>query len=286
MQTAQTKTRWSFPAVPAALLSMISVQGGASIAKRLFPVLGATGTTTLRIGLSAIILLLVNRPKFSRLSTRQWLYSAGYGACLGCMNLVFYYAIQRIPLGLGVTVEFVGPLGLALLCSRRWTDVLWALMAATGILLIVPWDSTTGIDLWGLLLALAAGTFWAFYIVMGGKISRIMDKREAVSVGMCFATLVVLPMGLLSGDLAALNGKYLLIGLCLSLLSSAIPYTLDMIALGKLPPKTFSILMSLQPAFAALSGLIFLKEFLTLNQWLSILCVIVASVGATLTAKK
>ena len=279
------KNKKSFPALPAALLSMVSVQGGASIAKRLFPILGASGTSTLRIGLSAVLLLLFNRPKIFRLSKKQWLYCAAYGLCLGTMNLAFYFAIQRIPLGLGVAVEFTGPLALALLLSRRLLDILWALLACAGIMLIAPWQND-GLDMLGIVFALIAGACWAGYILIGGKITKIMKSSDAVTVGMLFATLLILPIGIISGDLSSLNWELLLIGLSIALLSSAIPYSLDLIALKKLPSKTFSILMSLQPAFGALSGLIFLKEILSFNQWTSIFCVIIASIGAVASSKK
>ncbi|EFK56610.1 DMT family transporter [Sphingobacterium spiritivorum] len=269
-------------AVPAALASMICVQGGASIAKKLFPVLGSAGTSTLRIGLSALLLFVINRPRLSALNKQQWLYCFGYGACIGSMNLIFYYAIQRIPLGLGVTVEFIGPLLLALFLSRKLLDLLWALFACAGILLIVPWQSNN-IDIIGLGLAFLAGAFWAGYIVMGGKISQVVDNRVAVTVGMGIAAILILPFGMLSGSLAQLSFHYLLLGFGVAIFSSALPFTLDMIALKRLPPKTFSILTSLQPAFGALSGLLFLKEYLSFLQWMSILCVVIASMGTTLT---
>mgnify|MGYP005983414335 CR=1 FL=1 len=275
----------SFPAIPAVLLSMISVQSGASIAKRLFPVLGPGGTSSLRIGLSAIILFIVYKPDIRKLTKVQWFHCIGYGLSLAIMNLVFYYAIQRIPLGLGVTIEFIGPLALALFLSRKILDVFWALLACLGIMLIVPWKND-GVDLIGLLLAFTAGIFWAGYIVLGGKISRIMKNGDAVTVGMGVATLFILPFGILSGDLEPLTIKYLIMGLGVALLSSAVPFSLDLIALKKLPSRTFSVLMSLQPAFGALAGLIFLKENLTLNQWISIFCVVIASIGVTLSTKK
>lgn len=276
--------RKSIPAVPAALLSMICVQGGASIAKQLFPVLGASGTTTLRIGISAIILFFINRPNLTEFSRKQWLYCLGYGLCIAGMNFIFYLAIARIPLGLGVTVEFIGPLSLAFLFSRRPTDIIWALFAGVGILLIVPWQSSN-VDSIGLLFALLAGAFWAGYIIVGGKISQVMRNRDAVSVGMIIAAIIILPFGISGGGLVALTPKYFLWAIGVAIFSSALPFTLDMIALNKLPSKTFSILTSLNPAFAALAGLIFLKEYLTLVQCLSIACVIIASVGTTMTNK-
>ncbi len=201
------------------------------------------------------------------------------------MNILFYFAIQRIPIGLGVTVEFLGPLLLALFFSKRLVDLIWFFFAAVGIALIVPWTNSE-VDLLGLFLAFMAGVFWAGYILFGGKVTQDMPAKSAVTVATGFAALIALPFGLLSGGFKALNGELFGVALCVALLSSAIPFTLDLIALKKLPTKTFSILTSLQPAFGAFSGLLFLNEMLTLNQWFSILCVITASVGATLTRGK
>jgi inner membrane transporter RhtA len=277
--------KFIIPAIPAILLAMISVQGGASIAKHLFPVLGASGTASLRIGFSALILLAVFRTNLLELNRKQWLYCLAYGTCLGAMNLVFYFAIKRIPLGLGVTLEFTGPLVLALLGSRKLIDLVWVLLACLGIVLIAPWQNNN-VDLIGAALAIGAGALWAGYIVLGGKVSRLMKGGDAVAVGMFFATAFVLPFGIFSGDLAAVNGPLLLIGVAVALLTSAIPFTLEMGALRQIPPKTFGILMSLHPAFAALSGLLFLEEYLSLTQWVSIFCVISASVGATYFSRK
>ncbi|SFI84111.1 EamA family transporter [Myroides guanonis] len=272
-------------AVPAALLSMVCVQGGASIAKQLFPSIGAIGTSTLRIGLSAILLTIINRPKFSTFTKQQWLYCSIYGLGIAAMNLIFYMAIQRIPLGLGVTVEFIGPLFLALALSRKWMDVVWALLACAGILFIVPWQNND-VDLLGLFLAFLAGVFWAVYIVMGGKVAAIMPGKDAVTTGMLFATAIIIPFALWDGALMNLTPILFLKGLGVAILSSALPFSLDLVALKQLPAKTFSILTSLQPAFAAFSGLIFLSEKLTILQWVSIACVITASMGATIFSKK
>jgi inner membrane transporter RhtA len=275
----------AIPPVPAVLLSIISVQGGAAIAKGLFPVLGPAATSSLRIGLSAIILVLFNRPNLRDLSPAQWKAVALYGLTLGAMNIVFYQAIARIPLGLGVTLEFIGPLVLALAGSKRALDFLWVVLAAAGIVLIAPW-SNNGLDLLGVVLALLAGAFWAGYIVMGGRISKIMDGGKAVSIGMMFATALILPFAIADGLLVNFKPQMLFFGFALALLSSAIPFTLEISALRKMPAKTFSILMSLEPAAAALSGLIFLHEYLSVYEWLAVALVVIASAGATLTRKK
>lgn len=272
-------------AILAALTSMMCVQGGASLAKRLFPVLGPAGASSLRIGLAAILLLIINRPNFKALSKKQWLCCLGYGLSIGGMNLIFYFAIERIPLGLAVTVEFVGPLFLALFLSRKMLDVLWALLACVGILLIVPWTSNS-IDLLGLGMAFMAGMFWVGYIVMGSKVTKIIDSRTAVSIGTLFAAMLIVPVGLASGGLVHLTWPYFFLGLAVAVLSSSLPFTFDLIAMKRMPAKSFSILTSLHPAFAALSGLLFLGEALSTVQWLSIACVILASVGTTITTPK
>lgn len=272
-------------AVPAALGAMICVQSGASIAKQLFPVLGAAGMSTLRIGLSAIMLMAINKPKLRALTLQQWKYAGLYGLAIGGMNLIFYYAIQRIPLGLAVTIEFIGPLFLALFFSRKLLDIVWAMFACVGILLIVPWESGS-LDPLGLFFAFMAGVFWAAYIVMGGKVSKVIDSKTAVTVGMLIASLIILPFGIFDGYLGALTWATFAKALAVAILSSALPFTLDMIALKELPAKTFSILTSLNPALAALSGLVFLQEYLNLIQWISVACVITASIGTTLFAEK
>ncbi len=276
-----------FPDIPpilAVLLAIISVQGGASIAKSIFPVLGAAGTASLRIGLSAIFLLFLFRPNFSKMTTAQWKAVAPYGLCLGAMNLVFYLAIERIPIGLGVTLEFVGPLVLAVFSSKRKTDILWILLAGAGIALIAPWNEQN-IDPLGAFLALLAGVFWAGYIVQGGRISNIMDGRQAVTVGMVFASCLAVPFGIMSGGLNNFTPDMTLAVCALALLSSAIPFLLEIKALKQLPASTFSILMSMEPAVAGIFALIFLGEILNLTEWLAIILVMSASAGAALTSK-
>lgn len=273
------------PALPAVLFAIISVQGGAAIAKGLFPLLGPAGTASIRIGFSAVILFAVFRPNLKQLSLQQWKAVIPYGISLGAMNLIFYLALERIPLGLGVTLEFIGPLLLAVFGSKRAIDFLWVALATVGIACIAPWSSK-GADLLGMFLALLAGAFWAAYIVLGGRISKLMDGGQAVSIGMIFASVVVLPFGIAGGIHNHFSPVMLLSGITLALLSSAIPFTLEMNALKKMPARTFSILMSLEPAVAALCGLVFLKEILSFYEWLAVALVIIASAGATLTKGK
>lgn len=274
--------RFSLPAVPAVLLAIVSVQGGAAIAKGLFPLLGAAGTTSLRIGLSALVLLAVVRPRPGQLGPAQWRAVAPYGLALGAMNFLFYCALARVPLGLAVTLEFVGPLGLALAGSRRWLDGVWVLLAAAGIALIAPWHGA-GVDLLGMGFALAAGACWAVYIVLGQRTAAVLPGPVAVAVGMFFAALPVLPFGMASGSLLGLTPHLLLLGGLLALFSSVLPFSLEMQALKSLPTHTFSILMSLEPVAAALSGWLLLGERLAPGQWLAVGFIVVASAGATLT---
>jgi inner membrane transporter RhtA len=275
--------RTTFPPVPAVILAIVSVQGGAAIAKGLFPVLGAAGTASMRIGLSALLLLVVVRPRLRQLRAGQWRAVVPYGLALGAMNLLFYCALARIPLGLAVTLEFVGPLALALAGSRRWFDIVWALLAGVGIALIAPW-SGHGVDVLGLFFALAAGGCWAAYIVLGHRTAAALPGTLAVAVGMLVGALLVVPFGLASGQLAALTPHWALLGALLALFSSVLPFTLEMQALKSLPTRTFSILMSLEPAAAAFSGWLLLHEHLAVGQWLAVVLIVVASAGATLTA--
>lgn len=275
----------SIPPLPALLGAMVSVQGGAALAKHLFPVLGPTGTVGLRIGLSVVLLLIAFRPPMRKFTAKQWRAIVPYGVVLGGMNLVFYLALSRIPLGLAVTLEFVGPLGVAVFGSRRLIDLAWVGLAVTGLALIAPLRGGS-VDPGGALLALGAGAFWAAYILLGGRVSQRVPGGAAVATGMLIAAVVVLPISVATGGFSQLTSGRALAGLGVALLSSAIPYTLEMIALRELPARTFGILMSLEPAVAAIAGRIFLGEILSSAQWLAVALVIAASTGSTLTGRR
>ena len=276
---------FNIPPIPAVLFVIISVQSGAAIAKTLFPAIGAAGTASLRIGISAIILFVVYRPNLFKFTPNQLKIVIPYGLSLGAMNLIFYLAIERIPIGLAVTLEFIGPLVVAVIGSKRLIDYLWVLLAAIGIVLIAPW-SNNGIDLLGVLFALLAGALWAAYIVLGTKVSKIMKGGDAVATGMLFASILIVPFGILENGLTNLTPTFLYLGIALALLSSAIPFTLEMKALAQLPARTFSILMSLEPAAASIFAFIFLQEYLTFNEILAVVFVVIASVGSTITSKR
>jgi inner membrane transporter RhtA len=276
--------RFALPPVPAVLLAIVSVQGGAAIAKRLFPVFGATGTAGIRIGLSAVMLMLLFRPPVRALGARQWQLVVAYGLVLAAMNLIFYRALERIPLGLAVTLEFLGPLTLAVAGSRRAVDFVWVALAAAGVMLIAPWSGR--VDPMGAIFAILAGAGWAAYIVLGGRVSRVLPSGPAVALGLSVAAVVVLPFSLADGGLAHLTPSLLVAGAAMAILSSALPFTLEMRALGAMPARTFSILMSLEPAVAAVCGLFLLRERLTGTQWMAVALVITASAGSTATARR
>lgn len=265
----------------AVLGSILSVQVGAAIAKELFPALGAAVTATLRIGLSALILIAVNRPGLKTLTRVQWQAVIPYGLCLGAMNLIYYLALSRIPLGIAVTLEFMGPLLLVVFSSKRAIEFLWVLLAAGGIALMTPWNNTN-IDLFGAGMALLAGAFWAGYIVLGRRVSAVLDGRQAVTIGMLFALIVALPFAFTSGAMVNFKSSMIIPALALALFCSAVPFSLEMYGLKYIPTKTFSILMSMEPAVGAVCGLLFLKEYLSVQEYSAVVLVVIASAGATI----
>ncbi|GGR49142.1 threonine transporter RhtB [Deinococcus seoulensis] len=283
--------RPGLPPIPALLLAMLSIQGGAAFAKTLFPTLGAAGTTTVRVTLAAALLTLVLRPRLRQLTRADWAAIVPYGAALGLMNLAFYEALRFLPLGLAVTLEFIGPLTLSLILSRRAIDVAWVLLAALGIALISPLgELLTGgahapVPAAGIGLALLAGAFWALYILAGGAVGRRVPGTTGVVGGMIVAALITLPFGVAEAGTRLLAPGTLLLGLGVAVLSSALPYTLEMRALRAIPARIFGVMMSVEPAIAALSGLLFLGERLGPAQWAALVCVIAASAGINLTGK-
>lgn len=266
------------------LLAMASIQTGASLAKGLFPVLGAAGTSALRLLFATLILWIVFRPWRHPFTRQQIGKLFLYGASLGFMNLLFYFALERIPLGIAVALEFTGPLVIAVLGSKRKTDYLWALLAAVGIFLLLPDVKTGGLDPVGILFALGAGFFWGTYIFFGRRVSLELPGSVAASGGMAVAALVVVPWGFATGGSQFLDSSIIPLGLAVAFLSSALPYSLEMISLKNIPMRTFGVLMSLEPAIGALAGLFILREALTMPQWLAIACVVVSSLGSTLAA--
>jgi inner membrane transporter RhtA len=274
-------------AVCSVLLAMLTIQTGASIAKQLFPLIGPEGTTALRLGFSAMVLWLVFRPWRSLpVGRRDWLAIATYGACLGGMNILFYLAIARIPLGIGVALEFTGPLAVALMSSRRKRDFTWVACAVIGILLLLPdMHGADALDPVGVAMALGAGACWAGYILFGKKTNSQASGGITVALGMTVAAAILVPIGAVSQGMALLSWQVLPLGFVVGILSSAIPYSLEMVALRHMNSQNFSVFMSMEPAIAALAGFLILSELLTLWQWLAIGLVIAASLGSSLTAE-
>jgi inner membrane transporter RhtA len=266
------------------LIAMASVQTGASLAKSLFPAVGAQGTTTLRLIFASILMLIILRPwrtTFTAASLRTVLI---YGIALGGMNFLFYMAIRTIPLGIGVALEFTGPLAVALLHSRKITDFVWIALAVTGLALLIPMGQADSLDLTGALYALGAGVCWAAYILFGQKAGADHGVQTA-ALGVVIAAVFIAPIGAAHAGSALLDPALIPVALGVAILSTALPYTLEMIALTRMPVRTFGTLMSMEPAVGALSGLMFLHENLSLTQWLAIGAIIIASAGETLTTR-
>jgi inner membrane transporter RhtA len=260
------------------LLGIVSVQLGSALAKQLFSAVGSFGTVALRLFFAATLLILWWRPSL-RMDRRAWTVVITYGVILGTMNLCFYLALARIPLGIAVTIEFLGPLVVAVAGSRRWLDVLWALLAAGGVVLLM--EGRGNVNLAGFLFALAAGTCWGLYILVGAALGRHTTEGNGLALGMVVAACVAVPFGVAHSGVALIQPRVLAAGLGVALLSSVIPYSLELEALRKIPARVFGILMSLEPAMAALIGLVVLKESLHWSQWIAVLCVMAASAGAT-----
>jgi inner membrane transporter RhtA len=267
-------------AVVSATVAMVSFQLGATLAKQLIPSVGSAGATALRLGLSALVLLALQRPWRSVPSRAAWPIVLAYGVSLGAMNSVFYIALRTIPLGIAVAIEFVGPLAVAVLASRRRLDYLWVVLAAVGLALLLPIaPGDAKLDLVGMLYALAAGVGWALYIVFGQKAGRV-HGASASTWGLMIAAVVTVPVGIADAGSRLLDPGVLWFGLGVAIFSGALPYTLEMIALRRLSTRTFGTLMSFEPAIAAVAGFLVLHEHLTGTQWVAVAAIICASVGA------
>jgi inner membrane transporter RhtA len=272
-------------AIAALLVSMASYQCGAAIAERLFPHVGAQGATAFRLGLGALILLLLRRPWRRWRRNADWRALWGYGLSMGVMNLVFYMALRTIPLGIAVALEFTGPLAIALFGSRRVLDVAWVALVVVGLALLLPLHRQDhALDPAGVAYALAAGLGWALYILFGKK-AGVAYGGDAVTWGIAIGALLAVPVGVAHAGAALLSPPLLLLGLGVAILSSALPYSLEMIALTRLPARHFSVLLSLEPAIAAMAGGAFLGERLGPLQWLAIAAIVVASAGTAYTAR-
>lgn len=272
--------------VAAVVAGIVSLSVGTSLSKTLFPVVGAQGTTALRVSFAAVLLLLAWRPWRRPLTRRQAGAVALYGVVLGVMNLVFYLALRTIPFGIAVAIEFTGPLCVATLSSRRPIDFVWIAFAVLGLGQLLPLGGIHGsLDPAGLAYAAAAAIAWALYILSGERAGRLRGV-DSVALGAAVAALVALPVGIGTAGAALLSPAALAFGLGVALLSSAVPYSLEMYAMQRLPRQTFGILLSIEPAVSGLAGLVFLGERLSPVQWLAIGCIVTASLGSAASARR
>ena len=271
-----------------AVLGSVTALGvGTSWAKQaLFPVVGAQGTTAVRVGLSALLMLMLWRPWRWRLSRADAQAVVLYGAALGAMNLMFYLSLQTLPFGLAVAIEFAGPLAVAIWSSRRAVDFVWVALAIVGLALLLPLGlSGSTLEPLGVLYAVGAAVFWALYIVFGKRAGHL-HAGQSVSLGLLVAALVVVPVGVAHAGAALLSPSVLLVGVAVAAISSALPISLEMMALKRLPKEAFGSRISMEPAIAALLALALLGERLDTVQWLAIGCIVAASMGSAATARR
>jgi inner membrane transporter RhtA len=271
------------PAPALVLLGVVSVQVGSAIATTLFDDLGASGVVLLRVGIGAVVLLAVLRPRFWQWGRASLGAAAALGVTMGAMNLTFYLSIRTVPLGVAVTVEFLGPLLLSLVQTRRWRDAVWVLLAGAGVALL-------GLDgseapLGGLLLAFLAGLFWAGYILASARVGALLPGTGGLGIALAVATVLVLPFGA-EGAAAAFGDPVLLLTACgVALLSSIVPYGAELAALRRIPTRVFGVLMAIEPAAAAVAGLLVLGQALGWREVVALLLVSLASAGVTLGAR-
>jgi inner membrane transporter RhtA len=265
--------------------AIASVQFGSAIAATLFAQIGPAGAVWLRLMFGTIILLALWRPRLRGYTRYQLALACVFGLVLGCMNLSFYSALHRIPLGIAVTLEFVGPLTVAVAGSRRPIDLLWVAIAAAGIIALTQGD-TNQLNVLGVAFALLAGALWGTYIIVNARVGQAFEGGTGLALAMCVASVVILPFGVAQGGSQLLEPRSLALGAAIGLLSSAIPYSFEIEALRRIRPSVFGVLMSIEPAMAALAGFIVLGQSLSARTLLGMALVVVASVGAARRTKE
>lgn len=272
-------------AVGLVVTGLLAQEIGASIAVLLFPTAGPLGMVALRLGFSAIVLLALVRPRLRGLTRRQWGTAAAFGLVLAAMNVFFYLALERLPLGPAVTIEVLGPLVLSVVVARRASAWLWAVLALGGVVLL-GWGESVTLDPVGVAFALAAGTLWAGYILLSERTGAAIPRLDGLAIAMTIGAIAVLPLGIVVTGPVFFRWDVLLLGAGVAILSSAIPYGLELLALRRLAASVFAILMSLAPAIAALAGLVILHQYLGVLQWVAIGLVVIASIGAVRSARR
>jgi len=265
--------------------SIIAVQFGAAISVTIFDEVGVAGSTLLRLAFASLFLFLLSRPKVSQWSARQFKMAVAFGVTLAAMNLAFYLAIDILPVGVATTIEFIGPISIAAIFSRRLLDGLWVALAAAGVVLIAqPWSGGS-LELEGVLMALLAAFFWAVYILIAQRAGEIFPDRDGLTIAMMIGTAIVFIPGVASGGSMLVTPQILLLGAVIGLLSSLIPYSFELEALRRMPARVFGTLMSVEPAVAVLAGFIVLSQKPTLLELFAISLVVAASVGVTRSAR-
>ena len=276
----------NFLPILAVLGSVTALGIGTSFAKQLFPQVGSLGTTALRVGFSALLLLVLWRPWRWPLSRVDAISVLKYGVALGFMNLLFYMSLRTIPFGLAVAIEFSGPLAVAMVYSRKPIDFLWLALAVLGLGLLLPLGKgSASLDTEGVLFALAAAVCWGAYIVFGKRLSHL-HAGHSVALGLSVAAITVVPFGVWHAGSALLDPKILLFGLGVAAISSALPISLEMMALKRLPQESFGVMTSMEPAVAALLGLLMLDEYLSGLQWVAVASIMMAAAGSSVTARR
>ncbi|GAA2222647.1 EamA family transporter [Streptomyces amakusaensis] len=275
-------SRWSLGPVGLVVAGGLSVQFGAAVAVLLMPRAGALGVVTLRLVLAAVVLLVICRPRLRGHSRADWGTVVAFGAAMAAMNILFYQAADRIPLGAAVTLEVLGPLALSVIVSRRLVNLVWAGLALVGVLLLSG-GGFDRLDPVGALFALAAGGMWAAYIVFSARTGRRFPQADGLALAMGVGALISLPLGIAESGTKLIDPSILLLGLGVALMSSVLPYTLELLALRRMASSTFAVLMSLEPAIAAAAGFLVLSQALSLTDALAIALVIAASMGAVRT---
>ena len=272
------------PAPLLVIAAAFSVQCGAALATTLFEEAGALGAVWLRQLFGAVVLLALNAGVLGRMRSRPIWPVLALGGTLALMNSLFYLSIDRIPLGVSVTAEFLGPLGVAVAGSRQARDFVWIVLAAAGVVLLG--SPTTNVDPVGLGLALAAGACWAGYIVIGKRLGERWPVIDGLTLSMVLAAVLMAPAGIASGGTALLRPAILGVGLGVGVLASVVPYTLELAALRRLTTAAFGILMSLEPAVAALAGALLLSQALSALEGVAVVLVVIASIGANLRSRE
>lgn len=262
------------------LIAILTTQIGSAFAKALFPLIGPAGMVLLRVGLAAIALLLLWRPRWTRETQQHWWLLVRFGTALSMMNFSFYLAIERLPIGIAVAIEFLGPLGLAAVKSRRWIDGLWVALAAIGIILLTPWGGFD-VDPVGILFALIAASCWATYIVFSAQTGQALPGGQGLAWAMAIGAVILLPIGIAGAGSSLLNPAIIGMGLGVALLSSVITYSCELEALRWLPVYVVGILLSLEPVVAAVTGWLVLGEVLTVRAMAAIVLVAIAAAGVS-----